>query len=177
MSERGASTVEAPAAPALPTVEPAALARWLQESPDSTVVIDVTTGASYARRHIPGAWFAIRSQLAQALSKVPAASRYVLTCGTSALAPYAAADLRALLQARGREAQVLVLQGGNTAWFGAGLPVEVGESRLAVPRTDRYRRPYEGTDAPAAAMQAYLDWEFGLIGQLSRDGTHHFQVI
>ena len=28
-----------------------------------------------------------------------------------------------------------------------------------------------------AAMQAYLDWEFGLVEQLRRDGTHHFQVI
>ncbi|MET0208489.1 MAG: rhodanese-related sulfurtransferase, partial [Burkholderiaceae bacterium] len=41
----------------------------------------------------------------------------------------------------------------------------------------RYRRPYEGTDAPAEAMQAYLDWEFGLVDQLARDGTHHFRVI
>ena len=31
---------------------------------------------------------------------------------------------------------------------------------------DRYRRPYEGTDAPPRAMQAYLDWEFGLVAQL-----------
>ena len=41
----------------------------------------------------------------------------------------------------------------------------------------RYRRPYEGTDASVEAMQAYLDWEFGLVAQLARDGTHHFRVI
>jgi rhodanese-related sulfurtransferase len=41
----------------------------------------------------------------------------------------------------------------------------------------RYRRPYEGTDAPVAAMQAYLDWEFGLVEQLGRDGTHFFDVL
>ncbi|OXH81547.1 glpE, partial [Burkholderia multivorans] len=29
----------------------------------------------------------------------------------------------------------------------------------------------------AAAMQAYLDWEYGLVDQLKRDGTHHFSVI
>jgi hypothetical protein len=26
-------------------------------------------------------------------------------------------------------------------------------------------------------MQAYLDWEFGLVEQLARDGTHGFQVL
>ena len=70
-----------------------------------------------------------------------------------------------------------MLDGGTSAWIAAGLPVEQGETRLATPRTDRYRRPYEGTDAPAEAMQAYLDWEFGLVAQLGRDGTHHFEVI
>ena len=41
----------------------------------------------------------------------------------------------------------------------------------------RYKRPYEGTDNPRTAMQAYLEWEFGLVEQLDRDGTHGFQVI
>jgi hypothetical protein len=26
-------------------------------------------------------------------------------------------------------------------------------------------------------MQAYLDWEYGLVAQLARDGTHYFKVI
>ena len=30
----------------------------------------------------------------------------------------------------------------------------------------RYRRPYEGTDTSEGKMQAYLDWEFGLVEQL-----------
>jgi len=112
-----------------------------------------------------------------ALVVVPAARRYVLTCGSSLLARFAAVDLRALLTARGRDADVLVLEGGNAAWFAADLPTETGWPRLATPATDRYRRPYEGTDAPAEAMQAYLDWEFGLVAQLASDGTHHFNVI
>lgn len=41
----------------------------------------------------------------------------------------------------------------------------------------RYRRPYEGTDVSTGAMQAYLDWEYGLIDQLRRDATHGFFVI
>ena len=42
---------------------------------------------------------------------------------------------------------------------------------------DVYKRPYEGTDNDGAAMQAYLDWEFGLVEQLGRDGTHGFFVL
>jgi rhodanese-related sulfurtransferase len=179
-SARAAVPAERPSPPAADEAAPAGLARWLAEqaSPELLAVIDVGTGANYAKGHIPGAWFAIRAQLAQALGRIPPARRYVLTCADSLLARFAAADLRALLGERGAsDAEVLVLKGGNAAWFDAGLPAETGDTRLAVPRTDRYRRPYEGTDAPPQAMQAYLDWEFGLVAQLGRDGTHHFKVI
>ena len=50
-------------------------------------------------------------------------------------------------------------------------------SAAAAPRAKAYKRPYEGTDNPASAMQAYLDWEYGLVAQLERDGTHGFRVI
>ncbi|MDP9899849.1 rhodanese-related sulfurtransferase [Variovorax ginsengisoli] len=163
--------------PEVTELSPAELAQWLAESPSTVAVIDVTTSANHVKRHIPGAWFAIRAQLAQALERIPDVPRHVLTCGSSLLARFAARDLRALLDARGSDTQVYVLTGGNVAWFAAGLPSEAGEQRLATARTDRYRRPYEGTDAPAEAMQAYLDWEFGLVAQLARDGTHHFRVI
>jgi len=63
---------------------------------------------------------------------------------------------------------------------------EAPESRIAGqdaqslpprPSQGRYKRPYEGTDSPAAAMRAYLEWEFGLVEQLERDGTHGFFVV
>jgi 3-mercaptopyruvate sulfurtransferase SseA len=96
----------------------------------------------------------------------------VVTCGSGLLARFAVADLQALT---GKP--VFLLEGGNAAWVAEGLPVETGERHLAVPRSDRYRRPYEGTDNPRQAMQGYLDWEFGLVEQLAKDGTHGFKVI
>lgn len=168
-SERGAVASPTPDAVPVETIVPVTLAGWLEAG--DTVVLDVTASANYVKQHIPGAWYALRAQLAAALRTMPAARRYVVTCGTSQLARFAAADLRALTSAG-----VYVLEGGTAAWIAAGLPLEHGETRLAVPRTDRYRRPYEGTDNAAAAMQAYLDWEFGLIAQLDRDGTHGFRV-
>ncbi|KQP37337.1 rhodanese-like domain-containing protein [Pseudorhodoferax sp. Leaf274] len=172
--ERGAATPALPPSPAIDGIAPAQLADALATS----VVIDLGPGQAFVRAHIPGAWFAIRAQLRQALDHVPAAAQYVLASADGAQASYAAPELRALLDARGQQAaRVRVLAGGTAAWAAAGLPTQAGETRLATPRTDRYRRPYEGTDAPRAAMQAYLDWEFGLVAQLGRDGTHLFQVV
>ena len=54
--------------------------------------------------------------------------------------------------------------------------VIVGKLRKKVKLANALRE-YEGTDNPVEAMQGYLDWEFGLVEQLGRDGTHHFRVI
>lgn len=173
----GEAPPDRPAPPDVPLVTPGALARALEaakDDPGAIQIIDVARGGDYVDGHIPGAWFAIRAQLPAALKMLPVARRYVLTCGHGILARFAAADLAEIL---GPAAEVAALDGGTIAWRAAGHPLERGETRLAVPRTDRYRRPYEGTDAPHSAMQAYLDWEFGLVAQLARDGTHHFRVI
>ncbi|MFZ6049266.1 rhodanese-related sulfurtransferase [Pseudomonas sp. CR3202] len=159
-----------PALPATEEITPQTLADWLQEG--DARVLDFTASANHVKRHIPGAWWALRGQLAEALARVPAASRYVLTCGSSLLARFAVAEVKATT---GRD--VYLLAGGTAAWVAAGLPVEEGEQHLASPRIDRYRRPYEGTDNPREAMQGYLDWEFGLVEQLGRDSTHGFFVI
>jgi rhodanese-related sulfurtransferase len=157
-------------ASSVPEVSPDLLHDW--QAQGSTAVIDVTTSANYVKGHIPGAWFVLRSQLQNALQRVGAAQRYVVTCGTGALAQYAVQDLQALTSA-----EVFLLTGGTLTWTSSGLPLTSGEERLASPRIDRYWRPYEGTDAPREAMESYLEWEYGLVEQLNRDGTHFFSVI
>lgn len=169
--ERGAWRAPEVPVPAARRILPETLSRCLAAGED-IAILDFTTSANYRKRHIPGAWWALRSQLAEALRQVPRAGRYVLTCGSSQLARYVVPEVEALV-----DAEVWLLEGGNAAWFAAGLPGESGETRLASPAIDRYRRPYEGTDNPREAMQGYLDWEFGLVAQLGRDGTHHFKVI
>ncbi|KAF1022660.1 MAG: Thiosulfate sulfurtransferase GlpE [Paracidovorax wautersii] len=180
-SETGPWQPAQPADPDVPTIAPGELATLLGNDHGAAAgvaLLDLTPSARYVERHIPGAWYVLRAQLAQALVVIPPARRYVLTCGSSQLARWAAHDLLTLLAQRDQAPlPVHVLDGGTQAWIAQGLPLEHGETRLASPRIDRYRRPYEGTDAPAAAMQAYLDWEFGLVAQLGRDGTHGFQVI
>ena len=69
--------------------------------------------------------------------------------------------------------EVYVLDGGFDGPLETGAPAKLPP----VDPTRRYKRPYEGTDNAAQAMQAYLDWEYGLVAQLERDGTHGFFVI
>lgn len=169
-SETGAWVAPVPAPAQAELISPHTLVDWLAHG--DTAVLDFTPSVNYVKRHIPGAYWALRAQLPLALAKVAPAERYVLTCGSSQLARLAVADVEALT---GKP--VFLLQGGTTQWIAEKLPLEEGETRLASPRIDRYRRPYEGTDNPKEAMQAYLDWEFGLVAQLARDGTHGFYVI
>lgn len=173
-SEAGRWKQPLPPLPAVRKISPATLNDWLQ-TPGETIVLDVATSASYRQAHIPGAWFVLRSSLDKDWQCVPKAKRYVLTCQSGNLSLFAAAELQAIVSANG--AEVVVLDGGTQAWCAAGLPSESGLTRLASEPIDRYRRPYEGTDNPRDAMQGYLDWEYGLVGQLARDGTHHFQVL
>ena len=158
----------------LAVVDPPTLKTWLANRSNLSMVIDVGDSATYVKRHIPGAWWLLRSQLAQDFTRVHKANRYVLTCGDGRVSRYAVAELQPLLRPG---VEVFWLPGGNAAWQAAGFSTQQGESYVASPRIDRYRRPYEGTDNPAQAMQAYLDWEYGLVEQLKRDGTHHFKVI
>ena len=179
-SETGNPAQVLPPAPPYESITAQQLWQWLQAASamQDTVLLDFTGSANYVKRHIPGARFALRSQLAAILQRTatakPAkpAKRYVLTCGSSLLAGYAAGDVQQLTSQ-----PVFVLEGGTAAWIAAGLPLETGETAMASPRIDRYRRPYEGTDNPVAAMQAYLDWEYGLVAQLAADGSHGFFVV
>ena len=171
LTEKGAWVPPLPGTPNIQTVDVKTAATWLQND-STTIFVDLSTHANYVKGHIPGSWFALRSQFSKALEKLPKASRYVLTSTTVELALFAAQEIRGLTTA-----EVLVLAGGNKAWIDAGLEIEKGPIHLASPPLDRYKRPYEGTSVDPAAMQAYLDWEFGLVEQLGKDATHHFWVL
>ncbi|WP_346832023.1 rhodanese-related sulfurtransferase [Pseudomonas abietaniphila] len=169
-SETGAWNAPIPTPWQVEEISADTLRQWQQHG--GVAVLDFTASANYVKQHIPGAWWTLRADLSNALRKIPAADRYVLTCGSSKLARLAVPEVEALT---GKP--VFLLRDGTASWIAAGFEQESGETHLASPRIDRYRRPYEGTEAPREAMQAYLDWEFGLVEQLGRDGTHGFHVI
>lgn len=130
---------------------------------------DVRDEAEYTAGHLTGFRHYPGGQLVQEIDMAAPVrgARIVLTDDKSVRADMTASWLAQM----GWE--VFALDGG---YHGA---LEVGPP-LVLPKPDpsrRYRRPYEGTDVNTSAMQAYLDWEYGLVDQLRRDATHGFYVI
>jgi len=130
---------------------------------------DVRDEAEYTAGHIAGFRHYAGGQLVQEIDVAAPVrgARIVLTDNLGIRADMTASWLAQMGW------DVYLLEGGYEG------PLEVTPP-LTMPKPDpahRYRRPYEGTDASPAKMQAYLDWEFGLVEQLRRDGTHGFFVI
>jgi rhodanese-related sulfurtransferase len=168
--ETGPWRSRVPPSPVVPTLSTDELATRLKA--DSAIVVDLAPSPAYKRGHVSGAWFAIRARLDEALGKLPPDGDLVLTSPDGVIAQFAADEIVARAGRR-----VWVLTGGTAQWSADGRVLEQGFSRAAGAPDDVYRRPYEGTDNAPAAMQAYLDWEYGLVAQLERDGTHGFFVI
>ena len=168
-AETGPWTPSWPPLPELPLAGPAQVDGWLRDG--EAAVVDVDSSPRFLAGHVPGAAWALRTGLSRT-GWPGRAGRLVLTSADGVLARFAAADLPARPGTR-----VLVLDGGTAGWARSGRPLDSGPGEMLSPPIDVYRRPYEGTGVDPAAMQAYLDWEYGLVAQLERDGTHGFTVL
>jgi rhodanese-related sulfurtransferase len=142
----------------------------LQAQTDRTLYrFDVRDEAEYSAGHLKGFRHYPGGQLVQEIDMAAPVrgARIVLTDARGVRADMTGSWLAQMSW------EVFVLDGGYDGALEVGPPV-------VVPKPDpsrRYRRPYEGTDVNMAAMQAYLDWEYGLVEQLRRDATHGFYVI
>jgi rhodanese-related sulfurtransferase len=148
------------------TVDAAALARLLNDG--KATVIDLSSSPAYRKGHIPGAWFAIRSRLGQALPKIPLQGELVLTSEDGILAGLAVAEAQALTGT-----PVSSLHGGNAAWRAAGRELST-EARMADEPLDVWLKPYERPNNTENAMSEYLAWETDLLPRIARDGTARF---
>ena len=156
-AETGTWRPTLPAPPPVPLVQPDELDTRLRTG--RAIVIDIDTSRQFLAGHIPGAAWALRADL-------PPGDGLVLTSEDGTLAAFAAAEVGGT-----------ALAGGTAAWAASGRPLQAGQGELLSAPVDVYRRPYEGTGVDPVAMQAYLDWEYGLVAQLERDGTHGFSVL
>ena len=175
-AEKGFASDVSPAFPVVKegkAISAATLQNWLKNNIE-VIVVDLSASKLFRQKHIPGAWFAIRSDFEKAIGNLPKAGKYVLTSADGILAKYALDEFQALTKS-----EVYVLEGGNKAWADQGNALEkkADELHFASPEIDRYKRPYEGTNNAKEAMEAYLEWEYGLVDQLRKDGTHGFFVI
>ncbi|CAI7641630.1 unnamed protein product [Penicillium manginii] len=142
----------------------------LQALPNANVV-DLARSPVYRQGHIPGASFASGPELARDLHGVNGTGPIVLTSPDGMVAGI---NVEYARESISRE--VVYLSGGTNAWIAAGHALE-NETRWLSQPIDVYQRPYEGTDNAREAMQGYLDWEYGLVGQLANDGISCFHVV
>jgi rhodanese-related sulfurtransferase len=133
------------------------------------VVVDLALSRQHRQGHIPGAWFAIRARLAEALDKLPAQGDLVLTSEEGVIARYAAAELRT-------RRPVKVLAGGTAAWKAAGLPLETGMGSLASEPDDVALSARDRPSDRERYMREYLAWEIDLVNQIGRDEDCRFRL-
>jgi rhodanese-related sulfurtransferase len=146
------------------TLTPQALEALVRHA--NPLIIDVGDSATYVLSHVPGARWCLRSTLARTLASTAASgSPLVLTSADGVMARLAASDLAAL----GFEG-VLVLEGGNAAWCGAGLAPASGPTHLLSPRDDLWLASSERPGDARANVLAYLDWETSLLAAIDRGG-------
>ena len=150
------------------TISPAALKRELDRA--AVTVIDFDSKPRYGEGHIPGAWHAIRANLAANLGKIPQTLPLVLTSGDGIVAKLAAAEV-----AEHTNVPVKVLAGGTDSWRREHLAVEQGMTRLTDTIDDVWVRAHDRTENREQAMQDYLTWEIDLITQIGRDDDVAFR--
>jgi rhodanese-related sulfurtransferase len=140
--------------------------RTVSAIPQGAAVLDLSTSLRFHHRHIPGAWWGVRSRLEEAkaaIGNLPV----VLTSEDGVLAHLAAPEAALLFP------EVHVLEGGNAAWNG---PTESGVERATTTRDDVWYKPYDhGADYLKHARD-YLDWEVALVEQIKKDPTIKFRT-
>jgi len=162
-----APTILGSAPPADLRIDCARLAEFMARN--EVTIVDLSLSRDYRRAHIPGAWFAIRSRLAQALAKMPLRGTLVLTSEDGVLAGLTASEAVALV-----DIPVRFLDGGNAAWQSAGHSLTADDPKLADEPVDMWLKPYERPNDTTTAMNEYLSWEVDLLARIEQDGTTRF---
>jgi rhodanese-related sulfurtransferase len=141
---------------------------WQTTREPSGTVLDFSTSLRFHYKHVPGAWWVVRSRLPEAKEKLGEQKSLTLTSEDGALAHFAAPEVQALWP----NAQVRVLEGGNAAWQGQW---EEGHERSTTVRDDVWYKPYDHEAGFEKHAREYLEWEVALVEQIKRDPTIRFQ--
>jgi rhodanese-related sulfurtransferase len=151
-------------------VSPAGVADLL--SHDAATIVDLSLSREYTRGHIPGAWFAIRWRLDQAVSKIDWRGTIVLTSEDGMLARLALDEMKSLTSL-----PVRFLDGGNKAWVASGRSLTAENPLPADEALDVWLKPYERSSGQTAAMNEYLSWEMDLVERVAHDGSCSFRPL
>jgi rhodanese-related sulfurtransferase len=131
-------------------------------------VLDLSTSLRFHYSHVPGAWWGVRSRLAEAGAKMGGVRKLVLTSEDGTLAHLAAPEAAKQFA----QAEVWVLEDGNAGWTGA---TESGTERATTERDDVWYKPYDHASDYKKHARDYLSWEVALVDQIKRDPTIRFR--
>jgi rhodanese-related sulfurtransferase len=147
-------------------------AEALNNDAGDRVVLDLAPSPIYRAGHIPGALFAIRSQLSRSAADIPGAGPIVVTSEDSVLARFAAAELSGITSR-----PVQVLDGGTKAWEAAGLALDTDTEKWLHEPRDVVRSGWRETDLEKRkdGFRWYLGWELGLVAELEQDDLVPFK--
>jgi rhodanese-related sulfurtransferase len=148
------------------------LKAWKRTAEPAGTVLDFSTSLRFFHRHIPGAWWVVRSRLEEALKRIPLSNSLTLTSEDGVLAQLAAPEVAQMWP----DADVRVLEGGNAAWFAAGKPTEQGVERATTERDDVWYKPYDHAADYEKHARDYLAWEVALVEQIKRDPLIRFRA-
>lgn len=157
-----------PVLPELASIDAGELKKRIEHK--SCTVFDVGPSMAYRKMHIPGSRWSVRTRIAaDALGlKLP----IVLVADDRDGARLAATEL---LDAGIRD--VLLLDGGKTAWTGAGYPVSASAD---IPSDgeciDYLFFVHDRHAGNREAMKQYLAWETGLMAQLNEQDKSVFKL-
>ena len=143
---------------------------WATVREPQGAVLDFSTSLRFHQRHIPGAWWGVRSRLAEAREKIDAPV-LTLTSDDSILAHLSAPEVAKIF----KDARVSVLEGGNEAWFARGGAAEAGVERATTARDDVWYKPYDHAADYEKHARDYLAWEVALVEQIKREPAIRFR--
>ncbi|MBB4224138.1 rhodanese-like domain-containing protein [Variovorax guangxiensis] len=159
---------EAPAAPALDTIDAKTLAARIERN--DVAVIDLRGSMQFRAGHIAQARWSIRPRLAADLKGEP--RQLVLVADDAALAAWAAS-----CELAGVSPAPLLLSGGMAAWSAAGLPVKATPALPAdADCIDYLFFVHDRHDGNKEAARRYLAWETGLVAQLDAQERAAFRL-
>jgi rhodanese-related sulfurtransferase len=147
------------------------LRHWETVREPEGAVLDFSSSLRFHQRHIPGAWWVVRSRLGEAREQIPS-SILTLTSDEGLLAHLAANEVAKLWQG----ARVRVLEGGNAAWFARSGAEESGVERATTQRDDVWYKPYDHSADYAKHARDYLAWEVALVEQIRREPAIRFRT-
>jgi rhodanese-related sulfurtransferase len=167
--ERADAGATMPALPDVLEITAAEATHWLAEG---AAAIVIGASARYREAHPEDAVWAIRPRLDRLPASVLGAPRIVVFAEDEAEGKLAAADLAEIAKR-----PAALMQGGIDAWRAAGRPFAASPNEP--PDAERidavfWNRNRHGGDTEA--MQAYLQWELDLPGEVARDGLSGFRL-